>query len=324
MVIYVKSAVICHGDCDGVISSFLYIKHYLRDAYPSNVSIVFTQPWRAHVDLRKIPKESREVVMLDIALNNDVVNYLLGMIGPNVKMVVIDHHASSEAFIDKLSRAGVKVIWSKSTSTPRLIHEVLKPSINPYEAFLVKVADVCEGVEAPDDEVMRVADLIKLSIARDPSDKEFMNYLIKSMLAGHKIQALDEVIKRASIAKWLLNKLLKQLTSKSVVVGNYLVTTLTASESRIYAGLLGVASTELSRETKSDIILVREEEGKVVITVRSNKREALTICKLVAEKLNGKYGGHPEAASATLSNKSLIEVQQAVLEVIRSVRRAIT
>ncbi len=324
MVTYVKSAVICHGDCDGVISSFLYIKHYLRDVYPNNVSMVFTQPWRAHVDLRKIPKESREVVMLDIALNNDVVNCLLSMAGPNMKIVVIDHHASSEAFIDKLSRAGVKIIWNKSTSTPRLIREVLRTSINPFEEFLVKVADVCEGVEAPDEEVMKVADLIKLSIARDPSDTEFMNYLIKSMLAGHKIQMLDEVVKRASIAKWLLNKLLRQLTSRSVVVGNYLITTLSASESRIYAGLLGVASTELARETRSDIILVREEEGKVVITVRSNKREALTICRLVAEKLNGKYGGHPEAASATLSNKSLVEVQQAILEVIKSVRRSIT
>ncbi|MEM4855831.1 MAG: DHH family phosphoesterase, partial [Sulfolobales archaeon] len=183
--------------------------------------------------------------------------------------------------------------------------------------------DICEGVEAQDD-VSKIADLIKLSIARDPGDTEFLNFLIKSMLRGSNIPSLEEVTKRATVAKWLLNKLLKLMRDRAILVSDYLITTLTSSESRIYAGLLGIASTEFTKEMKKDVILIREEEGKVVVTVRSSKRNALTLCKLIAERLGGRYGGHVEAASATLSGTALEKVQLGVLEVVKNVRRGVT
>ncbi|MEM4752845.1 MAG: hypothetical protein QXR55_05095, partial [Sulfolobales archaeon] len=197
-----KSAVVCHGDCDGVISAFLYIKHFLRDTYPSNTELIFTQPWRAHIDLKKVPKELGELVMLDIALSRDVVNEVLPLTR-KARVIFIDHHISSEEFINDLIRVGAKVIWSKATSTPRLMNDSLKLITNPYEAMLIRVADICEGVEAQDD-VSKIADLIKLSIARDPGDTEFLNFLIKSMLRGSNIPSLEEVTKRATVAKWLL------------------------------------------------------------------------------------------------------------------------
>ncbi|MEM0361794.1 MAG: DHHA1 domain-containing protein [Sulfolobales archaeon] len=317
-----KSAVVCHGDCDGVISAFLYIKHFLRDTYPSNTELIFTQPWRAHIDLKKVPKELGELVMLDIALSRDVVNEVLPLTR-KARVIFIDHHISSEEFINDLIRVGAKVIWSKATSTPRLMNDSLKLITNPYEAMLIRVADICEGVEAQDD-VSKIADLIKLSIARDPGDTEFLNFLIKSMLRGSNIPSLEEVTKRATVAKWLLNKLLKLMRDRAILVSDYLITTLTSSESRIYAGLLGIASTEFTKEMKKDVILIREEEGKVVVTVRSSKRNALTLCKLIAERLGGRYGGHVEAASATLSGTALEKVQLGVLEVVKNVRRSVT
>ncbi|MEM1680790.1 MAG: DHHA1 domain-containing protein [Sulfolobales archaeon] len=317
-----KSAVVCHGDCDGVISAFLYIKHFLRDTYPSNTELIFTQPWRAHIDLKKVPKELGELVMLDIALSRDVVNEVLPLTR-KARVIFIDHHISSEEFINDLIRVGAKVIWSKATSTPRLMNDSLKLITNPYEAMLIRVADICEGVEAQDD-VSKIADLIKLSIARDPGDTEFLNFLIKSMLRGSNIPSLEEVTKRATVAKWLLNKLLKLMRDRAILVSDYLITTLTSSESRIYAGLLGIASTEFTKEMKKDVILIREEEGKVVVTVRSSKRNALTLCKLIAERLGGRYGGHVEAASATLSGTALEKVQLGVLEVVKNVRRGVT
>ncbi|MEM2444690.1 MAG: DHHA1 domain-containing protein [Sulfolobales archaeon] len=314
-----KSAVICHGDCDGIISAFLYIKHFLRDTYPSNTELIFTQPWRAHLDIKKVPKELSELVMLDIALSKDIVSCMIPL-ASKAKIVVIDHHVSSEEFVNELSRTGAKIIWSKATSTPKLMNDTLKLVTNPYETMLIKVADICEGVEAQD-ELSNVADLIKLSIARDPGDTDFLKFLIRSMLNGYNIASLSEVIKRASTAKWLLNKLLKLMRDRSILVGDYLITTLTSSESRIYAGLLGIASTEFTKEMKKDVILIREEEGKVVITIRSSKRNALHLCKVIAEKLGGKYGGHVEAASATLANIPLEKVQVGILEVVKSARR---
>jgi hypothetical protein len=59
-----NSGVVCHGDCDGVISAYLYIKHYLADSWPAHVSLVFTQPWRAHIDVRKLSKNLRECVLV--------------------------------------------------------------------------------------------------------------------------------------------------------------------------------------------------------------------------------------------------------------------
>ncbi len=315
-----SAAVVCHGDCDGVISAFLYIKHFLRDSYPNNTELIFTQPWRAHLDLKKVPREISELVMLDIALSKDIIAEVLPL-ARRAKVVFIDHHISSEEFLNELMRVGAKVIWNKATSTPRLMNDNLKLITNPYEAMLIRVADICEGVEAQDD-VSRVADLIKLSIARDPGDTEFLNLLIKSMLKGGNLSNMEEVVKRAAIARWLLNKLLKLMRDRAILVGEYLITTLTSSESRIYAGLLGIASTEFTKEMKKDVILIREEEGKVVVTIRSSKRNALTLCKLIADRLGGKYGGHVEAASATLSNATLEKVQLGVLEVVKSVRRS--
>ncbi len=318
-----KSAVVCHGDCDGVISAFLYIKHFLRDTYPNNTELIFTQPWRAHLDLKKVPKVVGELVMLDIALSKDIVNGVIPL-ASKAKIVFIDHHISSEGLVNELVRVGAKVIWSKATSTPRLMNDSLKLAINPYEAMLIKVADICEGVETQDSVVSKVADLIKLSIARDADDVGFLNYLIGSMLRRSDISGLEEVVKRATTAKWLLSRLLKLMRDRAILVGNYLITTLTSSESRIYAGLLGVASTEFTKEMRKDVILIREEEGKVVVTVRSSRRNALALCKVIAEKLGGRYGGHVEAASATLSNAALENVQLGILEVIRSVGRGST
>ncbi|MCS7108489.1 MAG: DHHA1 domain-containing protein [Sulfolobales archaeon] len=317
-----KSAVICHGDCDGVISAFLYIKHFLRDAYPSKTELIFTQPWRAHLDIKKVPKEISELVMLDIALSKDIISTMIPL-ASKAKIVVIDHHISSEEFVAELTRIGAKVIWSKATSTPKLMNETLKLNTNPYEAILIRVADICEGVEAQD-ELSKMADLIKLSIARDPGDTEFLHFLIRSMLRGNNIINLEEVTKRAATAKWLLNKLLKLMRDRAILVGDYLITTLTSSESRIYAGLLGIASTEFTKEMKKDAILIREEEGKVVITIRSSRKNALTLCKVIAERLGGKFGGHVEAASATLNNTPLEKAQLGVLEVIKNVRRGTT
>jgi len=316
-----RSAIICHGDCDGVISAFLYIKHYLRDSYPRNVDMIFTQPWRAHLDMKKLSEGVNELIMLDIALNHDVIKRLTDIISPSVRVTVIDHHVSSGDFINDLMRMGVKIIWSKATSTPRLMFEKLRPAINPYEEFLIGVADVCEGAEAQDEKTSRVADLIKLSIARDPGDLRYLKHLIKLMLKGQDLSSNEEVIQRANVAKWLLNKLIKIMEGRAILINDYLIATLTIFESRIFAGLLGIATTELSKVMKSDVILIREEEDKIVVTVRSLKKRALGICKEIAERLNGKYGGHAEAASATLSRSPLEEVQLKVIEVIRNARR---
>ncbi|RLG85661.1 MAG: hypothetical protein DRO18_05475, partial [Thermoprotei archaeon] len=76
-----KNGVVCHGDCDGVISAFIYIKHYMLDSYPNYVDIIFTQPWRAHIDSKRLSKDVGEVVFLDLAISNELLNFIKNLSG---------------------------------------------------------------------------------------------------------------------------------------------------------------------------------------------------------------------------------------------------
>ena len=314
-----RHGVICHGDCDGVISAFIYIKHYMRDFYPGRIDIVFTQPWRAHIDARRVSSDIDALVLLDLALSNELVNFIK-LISKSVnKVIIIDHHVSSKTFLNELNVSNVKIIWSKASSTPHLIKDVLKPLMNPYEEFLVEVADVCEGNETRNPDVAKVADLIKLSIARDPSDLDYMKYLVDIMLKNKDISNDYEVIKRAKVAKFLLKRLLKLLSERSLEVSNIKIAALDLSESRIYAGLLGIAATEFSKICKKDVILIRREEGKIVVTARSVSDRAFKICQLLSKRLKGKFGGHAEAASTTLPDMPLDNAIKLIIEVSKDV-----
>jgi len=210
-------------------------------------------------------------------------------------------------------------VLAKATSTPRLMAGSLNLSLNPYEEFLVNVADVCEGSESSSDEVARVADLIKLSIARDPGDINYLTHVVDIMLKGQDVSNDAEVVRRARIAKFLLHRLLKVMAERSIEVAGAKVASLELPESRIYAGLLGIAATEFAKASKSDVVLVRREEGKVVVTARSLNDRALRFCKELARRAGGRCGGHAEAASATLPNLSLEKVISIVAEVLKHV-----
>ncbi len=316
-----KSAIVCHGDCDGIISAFIYIKHYLMDWYPSRVDIVFTQPWRAHIDAAKPEYPLAELGVLDLALSREFIDFLVSVRDKVGKAVVIDHHISSRDFVEELrSHDSFKVIWAKAQSTPRLMKEALKPVMNPYEEFLVDVADICEGGRAVSEDAAAVADIIKLSIARDPGDAEFMRHMIDSMLRGVDLRKDNEVVSRAKIAKFLLNTLLRKMSDKAIDMYGVKIVALDLAESRIFAGLLGIASTEFAKASRSDVVLIRREEEKVVVTARSLSDRALRLVKSLAEVTSGRYGGHPEAASATLPDISLEDAVRIVVEVAKMVR----
>ncbi|MCD6324270.1 MAG: DHH family phosphoesterase, partial [Desulfurococcales archaeon] len=236
----------------------------------------------------------------------------------------IDHHKSSGDFIKELETIpNVKAIWRKAASCPRLMIETLKPSVNPYERFLIDVADICEGGESRNADVGKVADMIKLAIARDPGDLNFMTYLVRAMLEGKELSTDPEIVSRAKIAKFLLQRLLKLMSERSIEVRGTKIVSLNLPESRVYAGLLGIATTEFARITRKDVVLIRREEGKVVVTVRTLNDKAYRVCKALAERVSGKFGGHAEAASATLPDMELKDAVKVVSEVVRDVSKEI-
>ncbi len=312
------NVVVTHGDCDGIISAYLYIKHFMRDFWPSKILIIFTQPWRAHIDLRKRPDGVDEVVLLDLALSKELNIVLTDVAGKVRRLTFIDHHISSLEFVNELRRIGSsKIICEKAQSCPRLISQALKISLNPYERLLIDVADICEGSEAQNPEAARLADIIKLSIARDPGDYAFMNHLI-NVFMNNKDVASDEITShKYRVAKFLLSRLLKIMSERALTYGNFKIVSLSLPESRIFAGLLGIGTTEFARLSRNDVILIRREEDKVVITARTLSDKAFRVCKEIAKLGKGRFGGHAEAASATLPD---MPVQDAVNLTIQAIK----
>ncbi|MEM1650341.1 MAG: DHH family phosphoesterase [Sulfolobales archaeon] len=313
-------SVVFHGDCDGIIAAYLYIKRYFRDLYPGGLNLAVTHPWRAHTDIKRVATGGSELVILDIALSDKLIEALETIISRYKKVVFVDHHATSESLMPKIE-ARVKVVYSKVSSTPRLLTQLMGTPLNPYEDMLVEVADVCEGKTphpGTDRSVLDLVDSIRMSIALNPGDLDFMKYLIDLMMKS-KNPSQDPLVRvRARRAKFLLGNLLKIVSEDSLDAENVKIAFLNLPLSRAFAGLIGVAATELSKAYRKSVVLVREEQEKIVITVRSAHRDALVLSQHIASSLKGVYGGHAEASSITVGKEPLAKVASSIVNKVLS------
>jgi single-stranded DNA-specific DHH superfamily exonuclease len=315
--------ILVHGDCDGIIAGALYVKHFLRDRYPSDLVLGFTQPWRASREIKKLCKEDRcaSLTLIDIAIDREIFSMIVDVTMKGIPVQVIDHHTTTEPWVNKMKDLGLRVIWDRSTSTPRLMASKMKLLLNNYEQKLLRIADSCEGSEDGDYEIKSIADSIKLAISRDPSDLFFMRELFDAIILNKDITSIESLEKKAYVGKMLLNKLIEKAIHRGEDLGDVLISCVHPSESRLFAGLFGIASTELSKKLKKDIVMIRDEETKMVVTVRSPRGRALQYCKALVESLGGgKYGGHKEAASATLARRDISEILVAARDAIWSLR----
>jgi len=307
----VKHTLLVHGDCDGIIAGALFVKHFLRDRYPSDLLLGFTQPWRASREIRRLcgGDSCASLTLIDIAVDKEVFSMIVDVTMRGIPVQVIDHHATTEPWVGKMRDLGLKVVWDRSPSTPRLMASKMKLLLNSYEHKLLRIADSCEGSEDGDEEIKAMADNIKLAISRDPSDLAFMRELFDSMVLNRDLSSIASLSKKAYVGRLLLDRLIEKAISKGEDYGDILISYIQPSESRLFAGLFGIASTELSKKLKKDVVMIRDEESKVVVTVRSFRGRALQYCRALVETLGGgKYGGHREAASATLVKRSIEEI----------------
>ncbi|MCX8184220.1 MAG: DHH family phosphoesterase [Sulfolobales archaeon] len=308
--------VVFHGDCDGIIAAYLYIKRYLKDLYPSGLTLAVTHPWRAHTDIKRLATGGNELIILDIALSERLVNILENASSRYKKVIFVDHHATSESLIKKLEPK-IKVLYSKVTSTPRLLAQFIGTPLNPYEDVLVEVADICEGktpYSGIDKSALDIVDSIRMSIAFDPGDLGFMKHLIDLMMKS-KNPSQDPLVRlRTRRAKFLLENLLRILSEDSLDADKVKMAFLNLPLSRAFAGLIGVAATELSKAYRKSVILIREEQDKIVVTIRSTHRDALNISQLIANSLGGVYGGHAEASSITIGREPLSKVVNSIID----------
>ncbi len=314
-----RHTVLVHGDCDGIIAGALYVKHFLRDQYPSEIALGFTQPWRASKEIKKLCREDTcsELILIDIAIDREIFSIIVDTVMRGISVQVIDHHATTEPWVGKMRELGLKVVWDRSPSTPHLMASKMKLSLNSHEEKLLRIADSCEGTDSNDEDVKVIADNIKLAISRDPSDLDFMRELFNAIVFNKDLAGIRVLEKKAYIGKILLDKLIEKAMKKGEPIGTVILSHVQPSESRLFAGLFGIATTEMSKKLKRDVVMVRDEEKKVVITVRSIEGRALQYCRAIIEALGGgKYGGHREAASVTITQRGLDEVLNKVRDTL--------
>ena len=319
-----KAVVVFHGDCDGVIAAGLYIRRFLRDYYPENIILRFTQPWRVVHDIESTVRYGRdidELVIVDLAISTEMVKLLRKLIDEiRINIVLIDHHASSMKMLEQINELSrVRVYWDSVQSTPQVLTKAIK-NLNSYEEFLVRIANVCEGGEDEDQELQSIADKIKLVLALDPTDSKMFYDTVKSIVEGIEFWNDKEFEKRFHRAKWLLTMLIKTIERRARNICGWDIVSFTAAESLIYAGLFGIAASEYMKRHRKPLVIIRSESGKkIVITVRSSEGLALELCRAISERISDAfYGGHREAASLTIyGNTDLNTIKNAVEETIK-------
>ncbi|ADM27973.1 hypothetical protein Igag_1167 [Ignisphaera aggregans DSM 17230] len=308
-----KALMIFHGDCDGVISAGLYIRHFLLDYYPSNLVMRYSHPWRLHIDLKKflslIKKDDIDtIVLLDLAINNDVIKILSDYLrNSRARVIIVDHHLSSQHILETIKNSeNIKVYWGNLQSTPQVLSSYLIKNLNSYEQSLVSIANICEGGGSDNIINKNIADKVKLVLAVEPTNEKLILETVISIVKGEEFwnsKTFDEKFNRA---KWLLNLLIKRIEERSKEVCGWRYAVFTSAESLIFAGLFGIASSEYIKKCKAPLVLLREEEDKIVLTIRSAEGKALEFCRTIYTEFNNvmdiSYGGHKEAASATIRN----------------------
>ncbi|MEM0501393.1 MAG: hypothetical protein QXU24_04455 [Ignisphaera sp.] len=321
-----KAVIIFHGDCDGVISAGLYIRHFLMDFFPSHIILRYSHPWRLEQDILTIAKRMcREcietIVILDLAIRDSIIDILSKNFSrSSTNIIIIDHHLSSLHTIEALkgSEMKVKTYWHGVQSTPQVISNLLIKNLNTYEKFLVSIANICEGGDAEDTNMQDAADRIKLVLATEPLNEKLIISSVKAIVNGEEFWNSSEFEKRFWKSKWLLQLLLKKIEERIEKVCRWHLASFTITESLIFAGLFGIASSEYIKKFRCPIVLLREEEDKAVITVRSSEGKALDFCKNLTQwlpqRMEGVYGGHKEAASITIKNYESLEKLKNILK----------
>lgn len=324
-----KCAILFHGDCDGAIATGLYIRRFLRDMYPEQVALRYSHPWRLGIDLKKALSSSNEIeilVLVDLALSEEYVDLVSSIARKGISITIIDHHQSSEKALEKLRNVGnIKILWSVVQSTPQVLSQSILRNLNSYEQLLVNIANVCEGGNVEDENAKTIADKIKLVLAVEPTNIELIHKTVDCIVRGEEFWNTPIYNDTHWKAKWLLNLLLKKMSTKAKTICGWDVITFTSPESLIFAGLFGIASSEYMKKTKKSVIFIREEEDKLVITIRSIEKKALDLCQTIIGGVENKaksiFGGHREAASLTVKKVYSVEKIEKIVESILKATR---
>ena len=264
----------------------------LRNFFLHSTSYIFNFTKLKQIDFDQI----KRLILVDTRQRSRIGKFAQLLERGDVEIHIYDHHPDSE---DDLK--GKKEVIQEVGSTTSILTAILKErglSISPDEATIM-----CLGIHE---------DTGSFTFpSTRPEDFMAAAWLIEQG-ANHNLIA--DMLTRELTAEqvWLLNDLTKSATTR-VINGIEVVISKVISED--YIGDFAVLVHKfMEMENLNVIFALAQMEDKIYLVARS-RVEDVNVAE-IALAFGG--GGHPQAASATIKNKTLIQVERSLQALLRS------
>jgi tRNA nucleotidyltransferase (CCA-adding enzyme) len=264
----------------------------LRNFFLHSTSYLFNFTKIKHIDFNRI----RRLILVDTRQKSRIGRFADLAERPDVEIHIYDHHHDSEEDI----RGRVEVIREVGATTTILTDLIRE-----------------RGITLSADE----ATIMCLGIHEDTGSFTFSStrpddYRAAAWLAeqGANANLISDMLTRELTAEqvWLLSDLTKSATSQVINGVKVVICKVTRED---YIGDFAVLVHKfMEMENLSVIIALAQMEDKIYLVARSRVEEVNAA--EIALAFGG--GGHPQAASATIKNKTMIQVEKNLQTLLRS------
>jgi tRNA nucleotidyltransferase (CCA-adding enzyme) len=264
----------------------------LRNFFLHSTSYLFNFTKLKHVDLDRV----KRLILVDTRQKSRIGKFSELAAREGVEIHIYDHHHDSEEDI-KGHMEIIKEVGATTTILTELIRERNIP-LTPDEATIL-----CLGIHED-------TGSFTFTSTR-PEDYRAAAWLSEQ---GANPNLISDMLTRELTAEqiWLLSDLTK---SASTHIINDVEVVLCKVSREDYVGDFAVLVHKfMEMENLGVLLALAQMEDKVYLVARSRVEE-VNVAE-IALAFGG--GGHPQAASATIKNKTLIQVEKAVLALLRS------
>ncbi len=264
----------------------------IRNFFLHSTSYIFNSIKMKNIDLAQV----KMLILVDTRQKGRIGKFARLVDNENVEIHIYDHHTDSEDDI----RGKVEVI-RETGSTTTILADILKK----------------QGIQLSPDE----ATIMCVGIHEDTGSFTFPSTKTEDLLAtawliqqGANLNLVSDMLTKELTAEqiWLLNDLTK--SAKTLLI-NGLEIVISKVISEDYIGDFAfLVHKFMDMENLSVVFALAQMDDKVYLVARSHV-EDVNVAE-IALTFGG--GGHPQAASATIKNKTLIQVERSLQALLRN------
>jgi len=264
----------------------------LRNFFLHSMSYLFNFTKIKHVDLDRI----KRLILVDTRQKSRVGKFAELAGRKNVEIHIYDHHHDSEDDIH-----GQVEVVRKVGATSSILTEIIRQKGIPINADEATI--LCLGIHE---------DTGSFTFASTTAE----DYRAAAWLTeqGAKANLIADMLTREFTAEqvWLLSDLTKSAVKRIINGVEVVIASVTTED---YIGDFAVLVHKfMEMENLNVIIALAQMEDKIYMVARSRVEEVNVAD--IALAFGG--GGHPQAASATIKNKTLIQVERSLQALLRS------